>query len=62
LTSPTTSYPGQDEARSKLILILDHHKTAMGKICRDLKSSIDMERSGAMITWIIFFPNQEAPN
>jgi oligoribonuclease NrnB/cAMP/cGMP phosphodiesterase (DHH superfamily) len=48
------------------ITILDHHKTAETEL-KDLlannrlKGEIDMDRSGAMITWNHFYPNEPPP-
>lgn len=46
------------------ILILDHHKSAIEDLI-DLPSNVetvfDMNRSGAMITWNYYFPDQPAP-
>ena len=55
---------------AKKIVVLDHHKTAKEdlsskpfpiSIQNKLQIIFDMERSGAMITWNYFFPNQPAP-
>lgn len=46
------------------ILILDHHKSAMEDLV-DLPANVtvkfDMNRSGAMMAWDHFFPNQSPP-
>lgn len=54
--------------KAKSILILDHHKTAKadldgfeGKPQHDVSTLFDMSRSGAMIAWDYFFPDQEPP-
>lgn len=50
--------------RVKSILVLDHHKTAQEQLI-DLPSNVevvfDMERSGCMITWDYFFPDEACP-
>ena len=49
--------------KANSVVVLDHHKTAID----DLKgiqftdSLFDVNRSGAMIAWNYFFPNQEPP-
>ena len=51
-------------AQAENILILDHHKTAEADLV-DLPENVttifDMERSGAVITWQHFFPDEEIP-
>jgi len=46
------------------VLIIDHHKTAEADLA-DLPGKavtiFDMNRSGAMLTWNNFFPNQQPP-
>lgn len=50
--------------RAHEIIILDHHKSAEEELY-DLPVNVwtvfDMERSGAMITWDYFFPDEEPP-
>lgn len=51
-------------AEAKTITILDHHKTAAEQLV-DLPANVivrfDMERSGAMLAWEHFFPNEDPP-
>jgi oligoribonuclease NrnB/cAMP/cGMP phosphodiesterase (DHH superfamily) len=51
-------------SEAKHILILDHHKSAKDDLV-DLPDNVvaifDMERSGAMITWDHYFPDEEPP-
>ena len=52
--------------KAKSILILDHHKTAKADIQPLIDDStvqgiFDMNRSGAMIAWEYFNPNERAP-
>jgi uncharacterized protein len=51
-------------AKAKSILIIDHHKTAMEDLV-DLPKHVDvhfnMEHSGAMLTWMYFFPLTPPP-
>ena len=64
------SYPGaQLEAiqdRSRSLIVLDHHKTAEADL-RDFQAraldviEFDMGKSGAMLAWEYFFPNQSTP-
>lgn len=50
--------------KAKHILILDHHKTAQADLV-DLPDNVqtifDMERSGAMLAWNHFFPDDYVP-
>lgn len=50
--------------KANSILILDHHKTAAEDLV-DLPANVtckfDMSRSGAMLTWDHFFPNEAPP-
>ena len=50
--------------KARVIAIFDHHKSAQEDLI-DLPNNVvaifDMERSGAMITWDYFFPQQEPP-
>jgi len=50
--------------KANSILIIDHHKTAQEDL-KDLPANVqayfDMEHSGAMLTWMHFFPNVEPP-
>lgn len=50
--------------KAKSILILDHHKTAAEDLI-DLPANViakfDMNRSGAMLTWDHFFPDEAPP-
>lgn len=51
-----------EEANS--ILILDHHKSAIGELTNlpsNVTTVFDMSRSGAMITWDHYFPKKKAP-
>lgn len=52
-------------AKANSILILDHHKIAAEDLV-DLPSNVvakfDMTRSGAMLTWVHFFPDQAPPS
>lgn len=54
----------QMAAKAFGILILDHHKTAEADLV-DLPGNVhtvfDMNRSGAMLAWDYFFPNEEPP-
>ena len=45
------------------IFFLDHHKTALEKLedLPDKYKLLDMEHSGAYLTWKHFFPNKEIP-
>lgn len=46
---------------SNSLVILDHHKTAQDNL-KDLPYAIfDMTKSGALITWDYFYPNNPAP-
>ena len=51
-----------EEANS--ILVIDHHKTAAESLV-DLPDNVrcyfDMDHSGAMLTWLYYFPNEEPP-
>lgn len=50
--------------QAKSVLILDHHKSAEANLrgldgeFKNCKIVFDMDRSGAMITWDYFFPNE----
>lgn len=52
---------------AKSVTILDHHKSALddleglGQIADNVELVLDMERSGAMITWDYYFPNEQCP-
>ncbi|PPC99618.1 MAG: phosphohydrolase [Methylotenera sp.] len=50
---------------AKSILILDHHKSAMEDLgillAPNLEINFDMEHSGAMMTWMHYFPNRASP-
>jgi oligoribonuclease NrnB/cAMP/cGMP phosphodiesterase (DHH superfamily) len=52
-------------AEANDILILDHHKTAEADLdglqIDNLQVEFDMERSGAMLAWDYYFPNDPAP-
>lgn len=51
---------------STSILVIDHHKTAQADLqplldSGKVKGVFDMDHSGAMLTWMWFYPNQEPP-
>lgn len=50
--------------KANSILIIDHHKSAVEDLI-DLPGNVtakfDMEHSGAMLTWLHYFPDQEPP-
>jgi len=51
-------------AVAKSVLILDHHKSAAAQLVdlpENVTATFDMDRSGAMIAWEHFNPNQTAP-
>ena len=51
-------------AKTKSILILDHHKSAIEDLVdlpNNVQTVFDVKRSGAMITWNYFFPNLNPP-
>lgn len=51
-------------SKARGITILDHHKTAkedLKDLPKNVICSFDMERSGCMMTWNHFFPNEEPP-
>ncbi|EGQ8491844.1 phosphohydrolase [Vibrio cholerae] len=48
------------------VLVIDHHKTAQAELIPLIEQGIihgvfDMEKSGAMLAWNYFFPNEEPP-
>ncbi len=48
------------------VLVIDHHKTAQAELIPLMASGIihgvfDMKKSGAMLAWDYFFPNEEPP-
>ncbi|MER2537666.1 MAG: hypothetical protein ABTQ26_00340 [Azonexus sp.] len=50
--------------QAESVLILDHHKTAQDDLVdlpANVRTEFDMDRSGAMITWDVFFPDQNRP-
>lgn len=50
--------------QAESVLILDHHKSAAADLVdlpENTRTEFDMDRSGAMITWDGFFPNQNQP-
>jgi oligoribonuclease NrnB/cAMP/cGMP phosphodiesterase (DHH superfamily) len=51
-----------EKARS--ILIIDHHKTAAEDLVdlpENVRTVFDMEHSGAMLTWLEYFPRERVP-
>lgn len=55
-------------AKAKSILVLDHHKTAeadlagLAEECQNITVEFDMSRSGAVMAWEYFNPNEEVPD
>ena len=53
-------------AKSRTVILLDHHLSAMNKLQPlypdDPNIVFDMSRSGAMIAWQTFFPDEPVPN
>jgi oligoribonuclease NrnB/cAMP/cGMP phosphodiesterase (DHH superfamily) len=49
--------------QAKSVIVLDHHKTAADDLMelRDAEVIFDMTRSGSMIAWDYYFPNQIPP-
>ena len=50
--------------KANSILILDHHKSAQDDLVdlpSNVKTVFDMSRSGVMLAWDWFFPNQDPP-
>lgn len=50
--------------QAKSVLILDHHQTAEADLVdlpANVRTEFDMTRSGAMIAWEAFFPDQNRP-
>lgn len=50
--------------KASSILIIDHHKTAaedLHDLPGNVRTLFNMERSGAMLTWLYFFPDQPPP-
>lgn len=48
------------------VLVIDHHKTAKNELenCKDIKNLVlvfDMEKSGAVLTWEFFNPQDDLP-
>ncbi|MCX9587137.1 phosphohydrolase [Vibrio cholerae] len=48
------------------VLVIDHHKTAQAELIPLIEQGIingvfDMEKSGAMLAWNYFFPNEDPP-
>lgn len=53
-------------AQCNSLILLDHHKTALQEVMcvvehPKLKMKFDMEKSGAMLAWEWFFPNEKPP-
>lgn len=51
-------------AKAKSILIIDHHKTAADDLVdlpENVRTVFDMGRSGAMLTWLHYFPSERPP-
>jgi hypothetical protein len=54
-------------AKAKSILVLDHHKTAEADLaglsdeCPNITVQFDMSRSGAVMAWEYFHPDEEVP-
>jgi len=48
-------------ARSRFLLVLDHHKTAQAELDGFPHAIFDMNHSGAVITWQYFFPSEPVP-
>lgn len=47
--------------KAKSVNLLDHHKTAYKKLCGCKGCFFDLNRSGAMIAWEYFNPEESAP-
>lgn len=47
--------------RSKSIVVLDHHKTAMDDLHDLPYAKFDMDKSGAAMAWEYFHPNKDVP-
>lgn len=53
--------------KAKSVILLDHHESAaedlkgLDKQFSNIEIIFDMKRSGCMITWDYFFPNEECP-
>lgn len=43
------------------LVVLDHHKTAQEALAGEPYAIFDMNRSGAVLAWEYFFPDQEVP-
>lgn len=60
------SYPKEElrklRDRSKLLVVLDHHKTAQADLEGEEYAFFDMNKSGAVLAWEYFFPNTEVPS
>ena len=48
-------------ARSKSVTVLDHHKTAEADLAGFPGATFDMSKSGAVMAWEYFRPNEAAP-